>query len=516
MNQKKKLLMGLGGIAIVVVLLFGWQIAKQELARSALDAEQIAYAKTHYEPYAISSGPMVRQAFGAPMLSPPIPVNTMPLMPILGAIPVAISVSMPTSTPMPPMEPDMTLDDPSYKLIFIHDTGNPFFYPGGMIFVAKGDELHGEIIRESQFIQEIIPFGKPQLVAGGVKYQDDYQTNRFWPLTDRGVITGVAHPQQLHFFDRDGRYLADDVQVYYLSANDAAKPWDAEHALISVIPDADPQTFKVLSKEVYLASDAHAYYLNGARITGIDETTMHKIDDSYSIYEDRTALYRFTTDYGTNHDNEKGVMERIDKKILVQQLGSVNSQYTKDSRFVYFAGKVVFNADPHSFVLLAGMLPLLLPKDDYISYDFFARDANHVFYSGALVPDADAGTFRPIENGLHMHTYGKDSTHVFYETKVIEGADPNTFTVLWTPAYEGCSLGHYAKDAHAMYFENTKVEGADPATFVPLINNFGKDDQGIYFKDSFRADLPKTYTPSCDYGVTGGLLFAQLSAMLAS
>lgn len=68
------------------------------------------------------------------------------------------------------------------------------------------------------------------------------------------------------------------------------------------------------------------------------------------------------------------------------------------------------------------------------SWETYAKDAQHVYVEGVVIPGADPRTFVPL-CGLSIGRevfcgYGKDAQHVYAYTRVIGGADPDTFVSL--------------------------------------------------------------------------------------
>jgi hypothetical protein len=83
----------------------------------------------------------------------------------------------------------------------------------------------------------------------------------------------------------------------------------------------------------------------------------------------------------------------------------------------------------------------------------YAKDAQHVFVAGRLLPGSDAATFAPIGERY----YAKDAGQVYYGANVLPGADPATFELVGS--------GDYTKDAVQVYYGGGVITGADPATF---------------------------------------------------
>lgn len=119
------------------------------------------------------------------------------------------------------------------------------------------------------------------------------------------------------------------------------------------------------------------------------------------------------------------------------------SEYLKDAAHVYLRrvdeAHVVAGADPSTFRVLADI-------------DEFGMDAQHVYYAGCQLPDANPATFKHLPDG----TYGTDGAHVYWRWKMLGDLDAKTFVSL---------PRGYGKDSRIVYWEDEQVSGADPATF---------------------------------------------------
>lgn len=81
---------------------------------------------------------------------------------------------------------------------------------------------------------------------------------------------------------------------------------------------------------------------------------------------------------------------------------------------------------------------------------------------------ADVATFA-VSNS--WETYAKDAEHVYVEGAVIPGADPKTFVPLCGLSVDRDSSCGYGKDARHVYAYTRVLPGADPRTFVSLVSN---------------------------------------------
>lgn len=68
--------------------------------------------------------------------------------------------------------------------------------------------------------------------------------------------------------------------------------------------------------------------------------------------------------------------------------------------------------------------------------------------------------------------YAKDKNHVFYQGKVIPDADPSSYNLL--------KKEFFAKDKNHVFLFYYKIEGANPETFMELKFPYGKDDKTVF------------------------------------
>lgn len=174
------------------------------------------------------------------------------------------------------------------------------------------------------------------------------------------------------------------------------------------------------------------------------------------------------------------------KSVFAPKTAKVAFHYACDSKKVFIGvrGEVyeLENADPSTFKVL-----------DPIGY--FSIDANHVYYIGFQLQDADAGSFQVV--GTH---YGKDKNSVFFGPQVLVGAEPQSFIVL----SEGKSFlasshhsgvgplrkfghhqthtklefsGFWAKDSQFCFYCSKKLEDADSASFRVIDRTTAEDQK---------------------------------------
>ncbi len=125
----------------------------------------------------------------------------------------------------------------------------------------------------------------------------------------------------------------------------------------------------------------------------------------------------------------------------------------KGSENYFIEGKkIVFSQSGSTFILGK----TVIEKADINSFeplsDFFAKDKNHVYWRGFVIPQADPKTVELIKDentNNWSKRYIKDKNHVFYETNIVKGADPKTISVTFSMAQDKFS-----------YYDNGKKYGS--------------------------------------------------------
>jgi hypothetical protein len=118
--------------------------------------------------------------------------------------------------------------------------------------------------------------------------------------------------------------------------------------------------------------------------------------------------------------------------------------------------------------------------------NLFAKDAKNVYcITGTAKKIVDPASFEAVHppgfdpaSGELRIGYGRDKFHVYYHDgisgvpKVMKNADPATFEVLHE---------EFGKDRECVWCRDTKMKGADPATFVVLNGLWSKDAKRVYY-----------------------------------
>ena len=303
----------------------------------------------------------------------------------------------------------------------------------------------------------------------------------------------------------------------------------------AIIPNADPATFKVLGPSIF--ADKNSVYSTGGSsyattVPGLSTKNISLISDGGMIVlTNDTQVYfgtyrivptevvkdprtlRKTTGYDNN--NELLFLDQYrfyfittaDPPHFIAFSSSdgkfiPHSHYFLDGARVQYTTRTLTDADASTFTLVEQQ-KRGYGKDTVYDDGFpevnYARDAQHVYYKGILIPGVDSATFS-VYPRVYSQEYARDAVHVYFNGKLIQGADSKTFQPLDNEPYEGCATTKYGKDNHGVYFETERVNGADPMTFEALNSGYGADATHTYFETTELHILPKDLGNVCNYG----------------
>ncbi|MEM1068543.1 MAG: DKNYY domain-containing protein [Planctomycetota bacterium] len=156
---------------------------------------------------------------------------------------------------------------------------------------------------------------------------------------------------------------------------------------------------------------------------------------------------------------------------------ALSPQYSKDKQNVYYRwispGRFwvidVPNADPESFEVVGFNL---------------ARDKNHVWWYGSILPDVESATLELVNDGFVW----KDASGVWYQQNRLAGADPKSFKHIGS--------GYYA-DKNTVFWCTTPLRVADPSTFRVLGDSFIAVDQERVYRSG--QTVPNIDPASCNF-----------------
>ncbi len=197
--------------------------------------------------------------------------------------------------------------------------------------------------------------------------------------------------------------------------------------------------------------------------------------------------------YSYGYPNMPFVIEGADATSF-KSLDTVNA-YAKDKQHVYFAGKVIKNADPVSFEFLEKPYYTRDKDNVYLSGSYFCSDAKNFTFLGKYYCRNSQEVFRPIgtgdlvsEDAAHFkilkeeagYDYAIDSKFAYINGIKIKEANPSTFSVLG---------GGFTKDNAHVFFETDAIPVSNNRFFKVLVGSYSTDGKYVFYKTSWLKDL---------------------------
>lgn len=185
----------------------------------------------------------------------------------------------------------------------------------------------------------------------------------------------------------DGYEVGDDVVTY--------EHWTFSFGTrFDTLPGADPATFKPVTK--WLGHDSQRVYYLNRLVPGVDVATLKPVHKP--VFKDKNDYYY-----------EASPVHVADMKSFKILKWSYGSFWAKDAQYAYH-DTLRIEADVKTFKVLNSAV---------------AKDKNHVYYFGEIIPDADPATFKPIGNSI----YNRDKSHIWCGSDLLQDADYQTFEV---------------------------------------------------------------------------------------
>jgi hypothetical protein len=127
--------------------------------------------------------------------------------------------------------------------------------------------------------------------------------------------------------------------------------------------------------------------------------------------------------------------------------------YAKDTKYVYYHGKVIANANAETFKVIGKI---------------YAIDKAHVFYKDIVIREAEPATFSIMKEW----GWSKDRKHIYAGDKSIETCDIGTFKFL---------TDDWQADSKCVYTSQKILQLADPNTFKVINFWYGKDKEHVFY-----------------------------------
>jgi len=175
------------------------------------------------------------------------------------------------------------------------------------------------------------------------------------------------------------------------------------------IKNADPKTFTPLNKE-FSKDTKRVFYGSKCEIKRADNKTFTPINSYMAKDKHRVYEYIFYGDYSCK--SALNIIPSTD----TDSFKLLNRFYSKDKNEVFFNNTPILNADPFTFQISKGY-----------GKDRFGKDSKYVYYEGKIIPKADVNSFLVLNS-----TFSKDKNHVYVRSlrkvQILKNADSATFT----------------------------------------------------------------------------------------
>ncbi|MDX2361234.1 MAG: DKNYY domain-containing protein [Crocinitomicaceae bacterium] len=283
---------------------------------------------------------------------------------------------------------------------------------------------------------------------------------------------GFFDIEGLEFFGVIG-YFQKSGKVYYSSHPDS----------FFVVPNGDVASIEFVGTFVL---DKKHVYSNGVAVEDVDVLTFKPLEGTPYAVDYKNVYYKGSRE-GSSFERVL-VLEGANPfkfEMLCNELtNGYCYYYGKDDQHVYYSGVLIPGADAASFELitngyaqdinfvyyngqkLEGSSGSTLEIVDYI----YAKDENNVYFYGETVPGMKGNKFKLLgDSGM-----GTDGELICYRTDVFPNGDPATLVDL------GCG---YYKDANNVYSKGQIWEGFDAGSFEVLQWGFTKDKYNVYCDD---------------------------------
>ncbi len=290
-----------------------------------------------------------------------------------------------------------------------------------------------------------------------LKKPTDY--SRSFTKTDCTFGTYSSTPIKIKELDRNtcrriSSYVIVDKNHVYKQLYDRGS---SDYGTYTIIKEADPKTFTFVSS-LYYKDTSHLFFDTGDGykiIQNIDFPSTQVLSTHY--LKDKNHVY-FNKSYGD--DAQQRILPGFDVNTFrVVQNSSNHEGYFVDKNGVYVDKSLgTLNADTSKIVDA--------DRDTFMVLEEYgmAKDKNHVYYGGKVVPNVDAPTFEVL-NG----TYFRDAYSIYSDQysgfQPLRGSDVCTFELI---GYKKDDWSGYAKDKNTVYYRDTPLEGSDPASFQVL------------------------------------------------
>lgn len=243
------------------------------------------------------------------------------------------------------------------------------------------------------------------------------------------ALNGTFASDESHVFFRNEVIPSADVKSFQVLESSYAKDSKNVYYLNVTIPGADPNTFTFI--DYIFAKDAQRVYYFLSPIIGADPNTFEALEGEYG--KDSQHVFAASC-FNEGSPDCVAILDGADPATFI----AFNSSYAKDRSHVYYSEsslEEITNADPESFVALddgiakdslhvfvnGEVVEGMDPNTLSILHRSYIKDASHVYYldgSVNVVPDADPATFFGVKESYYSYD-ARDKNHLFLNGKIV-------------------------------------------------------------------------------------------------
>jgi len=352
-----------------------------------------------------------------------------------------------------------------------------------------------------------------------------------------------------YFGEKEGYEILKDKNNVYVFYNES----------FDIVKDADAKTFKMIYHNVY-ADDNHLFNFEGWSISKFSTSTKKKKfnEDDEMVYVEGNIGNIYTIDilrgkmkhlkYDIFSDGiEIFSLKSFDvfKNADPSSFTIINEVYTKDKNNVYKYGEKLGGLDAKTFkILYYSPLGSFYKDKNGVYWDEiritdidiatlqilsmgYIKDINNVYFHSYKMPNADAKSFRVLNDARGIPSIAIDKDYVFWTTKILKEVSPNNinividlyewlnddywFAIIYNDGkgdYEllkcnrikasNLPTGEYYILKEQVYYsggycEGKEIEGADWKSFQVLNQKYTKDKKYVYYEGKSISNLdPKS------------------------
>lgn len=264
--------------------------------------------------------------------------------------------------------------------------------------------------------------------------------------------------------------------------------------------DVDPYAMVWVSE--YFSKDNNNYYFYGEKLEDIDYDSF-KPFTHYAI--DKNRAYWILNQYNQT------IIENAD----YDSFEELSIYSAKDKNHFYYEGEIVPEIDANSvtinkygvlrtekYAIIAGQINTEVDPNSfkYVENSDYSLDDNAIYYRGEKIPNSNGSAFKFIHNDGNFNEYAQDDQHVYVNNTIIEGALPNQFVPIH---------GMFFKANNAIFFQIYPINDIDINTFEIIDDQLARDKNTLFYIRAGSLYRSKTVSDPATFRSLGEKKFYQ-------